>query len=105
VMSFIVTQRTREIGVRLALGAQGGDVVRLFLKEGLRLIVIGLAVGLAGSVGVSRLLVAALFDLSPLDPLAFGGVSIFLALVALMACWIPARRATKVDPLVALRHE
>jgi macrolide transport system ATP-binding/permease protein len=105
VMSFIVTQRTREIGVRLALGAKGGDVVRLFLKEGLRLIVIGIAVGLAGSVGVSRLLVAALVDMSPLDPLAFGGVSIFLALVALMACWIPARRATKVDPQVALRHE
>jgi len=105
VMSFVVAHRTREIGVRLALGAQGGDVVRLFLKEGLRLIVIGLAVGLAGGVGISRLLAAALFDLSPLDPRAFGGVSLFLALVALLACWLPARRAAKVDPMVTLRQE
>ena len=79
--------------------------VRLFLKEGLRLIVIGLAVGLAGGVGISRLLAAVLIDLSPLDPLAFGGVSLFLALVALVACYVPARRATKVNPMVALRQE
>ncbi len=105
VMSFVVTQRTREIGVRLALGAQGGDVVQLFLKDGLRLIVIGLAIGLVGGVAISRLLAAVLIDLNPLDPLAFGAVSVFLTLVALLACWIPARRATKVDPLVALRHE
>jgi ABC-type antimicrobial peptide transport system permease subunit len=105
VMSFVVTQRTREIGVRLALGAQGGDVVRLFLKEGLRLTAIGLAVGLAGGVGISRLLAAALVDLSPLDPLAFGSVSLFLALVAWVACYVPARRATKVNPMAALRHE
>jgi len=105
VMSFVVTQRTREIGVRIALGAQSGDVVRLFLKEGLRLTIIGLSVGLAGGVGISRLLAAVLVDLSPLDPLAFGGVSIVLALVALLACWVPARRATRVEPLVALRCE
>ena len=78
VMSFFVTQRTREIGVRVALGAQRGDVVRLFLKEGLRLTVIGIAAGIAGGAGISRLLAAALVDLNPLDPLAFGGVSIFL---------------------------
>lgn len=105
VMSFVVTQRTREIGIRIALGAQSGDVVRLFLKEGLRLTIIGLSVGLAGGVGISRLLAAVLFDLSPLDPLAFGGVSTVLALVALLACWVPARRATRVEPLVALRCE
>ena len=105
VMSFVVTQRTHEIGVRVALGAQGRDVVRLFLKEGLRLTVIGLAAGLAGGIGISRLLAAVLVDLSPLDPLAFGGVSLFLALVALLACWIPARRAARVEPLMALRCE
>jgi predicted lysophospholipase L1 biosynthesis ABC-type transport system permease subunit len=105
VMSFVVTQRTREIGVRIALGAQSGDVVRLFLKEGLRLTVIGLSVGLAGGVVISRLLAAVLVDLSPLDPLAFGGVSIVLTLVALLACWVPARRATRVEPLMALRCE
>jgi hypothetical protein len=104
VMSFVVTQRTHEIGVRVALGAQGADVVRLFLKEGLRLIVIGLSVGLAGGVGISRVLAAVLVDLSLLDPLAFGGVSIFLGMVAFVACWIPARRATRVEPLVALRR-
>lgn len=105
VMSFVVTQRTREIGVRIALGAQRRDVMQLFLKEGVRLIVIGLALGLAGGVGISRLLAAVLVDLNPLDPLAFGGVSIFLALVALVASFLPARRAMKVDPIVALRHQ
>jgi macrolide transport system ATP-binding/permease protein len=104
VMSFVVTQRTREIGVRLALGAQGGDVVRLFLKEGLRLTMIGIAAGLAGGVGISQLLASVLVDLSSLDPLAFGGVALFLALVALLAIYLPARRATKVDPMTALRH-
>jgi hypothetical protein len=104
VMSFVVSQRAREIGVRIALGAQSGEVVRLFLKEGLRLTIIGLAVGLAGGVGVSRLLAAALVDLSPLDPLAFGGASLFLALVALLATYLPARQATKIDPMTALRN-
>ncbi len=105
VMSFVVMQRTREIGVRIALGAQSGEVVRLFLKEGLRLTAIGLAVGLAGAVGVSRLLAAALVDLSPLDPLAFGGASLFLTLVALLATYLPARQAMKIDPMTALRFE
>jgi predicted permease len=105
VMSFVVTHRTREIGVRVALGAHSADVVRLFLKEGLRLTVVGLAIGLAIGAGVSRLLTAALIGLSPLDPLAFGGVSIFLTLVALLATYLPARQATKVDPMAALRRE
>jgi macrolide transport system ATP-binding/permease protein len=105
VMSFVVTQRTREIGVRIALGAQSGEVARLFLKEGLRLIAIGIAVGLAGAVSLSRLLAAALVDLSPLDPLAFGGASLFLTLVALLATYLPARQAMKIDPMTALRFE
>jgi predicted permease len=105
VMSFVVTQREREIGVRVALGAQSGEVVRLFLKEGLRLTAIGIAVGLAGAMGVSRLLAAALVDLNPLDPLAFGGASLFLTLVALLATYLPARQAMKIDPMTALRFE
>src|SRR5262245_39864796 len=105
VMSFVVTQRTREIGVRIALGAQSGEVVRLFLKEGLRLTAIGIAVGLAGAVGVSRLLAAGLVDLSRLDPLAFGGASLFLTLVALLATYVPARQAMKIDPMTVLRSE
>ncbi|HEV2667420.1 MAG TPA: ABC transporter permease [Blastocatellia bacterium] len=105
VMSFVVTQRTREIGVRIALGAEPRAVIALFLRQGLRLTAYGVALGLAGGAVISRLLAAALVDLSSLDPLAFGGVSVCLTLVALLACWIPARRATKVDPLIALRHE
>jgi predicted permease len=105
VMSFIVTQRTREIGVRVALGARRADVTKLFLRQGLKLISLGVAMGLLGGAALSRLLAAVLIDLSPVDPLAFGGVAVLLTLVALMACWIPAWRATKVDPIVALRNE
>ncbi len=105
VMSFVITRRTREIGIRVALGAQPRDVVRLMLNHGLRLIVVGIVIGLAGGVLISRLLAAVLVDLSPLDPIAFGSVSVFLAVVGLLSCWLPARRATKVDALVALRYE
>jgi predicted permease len=105
VMSFVVAQRTREIGVRVALGAQAHDVVALYLRQGLRLIAAGAMIGVAGGAVISRVLAAALTDLSPLDPLAFGGAVVFLALVALLACYIPARRATKVDPMIALRSE
>jgi predicted permease len=105
VMSFIVNQRTREIGVRVALGAQGADVIRLFLKQGMKLTVIGIVFGLLGGVAISRLLAAVLIDLSPFDPLAFGGVAVFMSIVALSACYLPARWATKVDPVVALRRE
>jgi predicted permease len=105
VMSFVVTQRTREIGIRMALGAQSVDVVRMFLSQGLRLTAIGGMCGLVAGALISRLLTAVLIDLSALDPLTFGGVSVFLTGVALLAILIPARRATKVDPLVALRYE
>jgi putative ABC transport system permease protein len=105
VMSFIVNQRTREIGVRVALGAQSADVIRLFLRQGMKLTVIGIVFGLLGAVAISRLLAVVLIDLSPFDPLAFGGVAAFLSIVALLACYLPARWATKVDPVVALRRE
>jgi predicted permease len=105
VMSFVIARRTREIGIRVALGAQPRDVVRLILNHGMRLVLVGILVGLAGGVLISRLLSAVLVDLSPLDPIAFGSVSIFLAAVGLVSSWLPARRATKVEPLVALRHE
>ena len=105
VMSFVVTQRTREIGIRAALGAEPKDVVRMFLFQGLKLTSIGLACGVAIGALISRLLAAVLIDLSALDPITFISVSVFLTVVALLAILVPARRATKVDPLEALRYE
>jgi ABC-type antimicrobial peptide transport system permease subunit len=105
VTAFVVVQRTYEIGVRMALGARAADVVRLVLRQGLRLVIIGVAIGLSLSVAATRVLAAALFGISPTDPLTFVIITLLLGLVALLACWVPARRATKVDPLVALRHE
>src|SRR5262245_1545252 len=105
VMSFIVNQRTREIGIRVALGAQSAGVIRWCLKQGMKLTVVGIVFGLLGAVAISRLLAVVLIDLSPFDPLAFGGVAMFLSVVALLACYLPARWATKVDPLTALRCE
>lgn len=105
VMMFLVNQRTREIGIRIALGAQSTAVIRLILLQGLKLASFGVGLGILGGAAISRLLAAVLVDLSPSDPLAFGGVAILLTLVALLACWVPARRAANVDPMVALRHE
>jgi predicted permease len=105
VIAYSVSQRTREIGIRMALGSQKGDVIRLILSEGTLVILIGLAVGLAASVSFTRFLSSLLFGVSATDPLTFAGVIILLALVALAACYIPARRAAKVDPMVALRYE
>jgi len=105
VMSFIVSQHTHEIGIRMALGAQHRDVIALFLKQGSRLIVVGVFMGLAGGAAISSLLAVALTDISQFDLPAFGAVAAFLAIVALSACYFPARRATQVDPMTALRHD
>jgi putative ABC transport system permease protein len=105
VMAYSVTQRTNEIGIRMALGATRGDVVLLVLRRGLMLAVSGVAIGLIGSVGLTRLLAGLLFGVSVTDPAIFGLVPILLLAIALLAVYLPARRATKVDPLVALRYE
>jgi predicted permease len=105
VISYAVSQRQREIGTRMALGAQQSDVIRLILSEGMAVILIGLGIGVGGSLASTRFLSSLLFGVSATDPLTFGGVVILLAMVALAACWIPARRAVRVNPIVALRHE
>jgi putative ABC transport system permease protein len=104
-ISFSTAQRTKEIGVRMALGAQQSDVLKLVMQEGISLALIGVSVGLLVVAATSRLMKSLLFGISSTDPLTFSSVAILLTLVALLACYLPARRAMKVDPLVALRHE
>ena len=105
VMAYSVSRRTHEIGVRVALGARRSDVLRMVLGQGLRTIFIGLAIGIAGSLALTRTVESLLFGVTPTDPLTFVGVTLLLVAAALLACYIPARRATRVDPMVALRHE
>jgi putative ABC transport system permease protein len=105
VMAYSVSRRTREIGVRVALGAGSDDVLRMILSQGLRTIFIGVAIGIAGSLALTRTVESLLFGVTATDPLTFGGVTMLLVGAALLACFIPARRATKVDPMIALRYE
>jgi predicted permease len=105
VISYLVGQRTHEIGVRVALGAQRNDVLRLVLGHGARMALIGVAMGICAALGLTRLMANQLFGVTAHDPLTFGGVAVLLIIVAVAACYIPARRAMRVDPVVALRHE
>jgi putative ABC transport system permease protein len=104
-LSYVVSQQTREIGIRMALGAEKNQVLTLVLGQGMRLALTGVAIGLAASFAVTRLMASLLFNMSATDPLTLGAVALLLVLVALLACYLPARRAAKVDPMITLRHE
>jgi putative ABC transport system permease protein len=105
VMAHAVSQRTQEFGVRVALGARSGDILRLVVGQGMKIVIGGAALGLTGAWAVTRVLEKLLFGIKPTDLPTYGVVLTLLILVALAACWIPARRATRVDPMVALRYE
>ena len=103
VTSYYVTQRTHEIGVRMALGAQIGDVLKLILRRAMLLAAIGIGIGVAGAVAMTRYMTTLLFGVKPIDVVTFIGVAVVLGIVVLVACLVPARRAAKIDPLQALR--
>ncbi len=103
VMAYSVSQRRREIGIRMALGAQRGAVQLQFLRQGLKLALLGVVLGLAGALALTQVLTHLLFEVTPRDPITFIGVAVLLVAVAVLACWLPARRATEVSPMEALR--
>jgi len=105
IVSFSATQRTHEIGIRMALGGSARDVMRMILQQGLRMVVLGLGIGVLAALGITRVMTRLLVGVSPSDPLTYGLVAVILTAIALAACWIPARRATRVDPSIALRYE
>ena len=105
VLTFVVSQRTHEMGIRIALGASSRDILSMILRQGLGTTLVGIAVGLAAAWGVTRFLSAILYGITATDVLTFVGVSCLLGLVATLACLVPARRATRIDPMVALRYE
>jgi len=105
VLSFSVSQRTQEMGVRLALGASRAAVLGLVIRQGVMLALIGVIAGLAGALAITRVIRSLLYKVTPTDPLSFGGVTLFLVGIAVLASYLPARRATNVDPIVALRNE
>jgi len=100
-----VSQRTQEMGVRIALGAKQSDVLGLVVRQGVTLAAVGVLLGLAGAFGITRVIRSLLYNVTPTDPISFGGVALFLAAIAVLASYLPARRATNVDPIVALRNE
>jgi ABC-type antimicrobial peptide transport system permease subunit len=104
-LSYEVTRRTREIGIRMAIGAQRFDVIRMVVRQGIVLAVVGVVVGIAAAFGATRIMSTMLYHVKAMDPLTLAAVSMLLLLVSLVACLLPARRATRVDPLIALRYE
>jgi putative ABC transport system permease protein len=105
ILALTINQRVNEIGIRMALGAKPGDVLAMILRQGMTLVMVGLVIGLASAFALTRMMKTLLFQIEPTDPITFAGVSATLAMVALMACYVPARRALRIDPLQALRSE
>jgi ABC-type antimicrobial peptide transport system permease subunit len=105
VISYAVSQRTQEVGIRMALGAKRSQIVRMVVVQGLKAVLAGVAIGIAGAFALTRFLSSQLYGVTATDAQTFGAASLFLILVALLACYLPAHRASRVDPITALRHE